>query len=122
MTPESRKRWRFILIVGFVVVLVLGMAAYPSYIFIKKWRANSLMEDSQSKKKVGDLIGAVEAAQAAYQLEPNDVLIVRNIAEIYAKLDPMRAIIFWSKLVKLSGNPEDRIQLAQIALQAGNLD
>ncbi len=112
-----RKRW-IILAILLLLLIGAGIAVRPTYRAVKAWRARHLVAAVPEKLKNNDIRGAHDAAQAAYALAPYDPTVARAVARVYDRLDPKRAVIFWSEVVKLTDEPEDRFALANAAIAA----
>lgn len=122
LVAERRKRIRRIWIavsIFVVAVAALAFAAKPIYSTIKRWRAERLAANAEtfiSQEKWND---ALQSAQAAYQLTPDDPPVIRAIAQLQSRIGRAGAAIpFWKQLGN-SMTPADRRNLAEDLLRTG---
>tara|TARA_B100000965_G_C19598490_1_gene761362 strand:- start:2927 stop:4582 length:1656 start_codon:yes stop_codon:yes gene_type:complete len=119
---SKRRIWLSVL---FGSLLLLGVAAFflakPFYQEIKRWRALALIDEAQEQWEEEDYRAAVESVQAAYQLYPKDLEVIRATAELYTLLDPSHALLFWKQAVETGGVMMDRYRWIETALLANNI-
>jgi len=119
--PRHRA-WYYGGLAAVVLALVVGaLAARPVYHKIKQWRALSLTEKSIQALKNNDLRGATEAAEAALQMWPNDLRVVRQAAIVTERTSPARALPLWQAAWFYYHNPADQRAYILDALNAGQV-
>lgn len=122
--PASRARIRRrVLVLGGLLLLLAAVSAWPLYQVVREARAESMAR--RSAELVLDEATAREAwelAQAAHQLAPENLPVIRNLARMVADVDPSQAVEYWIRVVAISeGDPADLAGLIDVALKSGRL-
>jgi tetratricopeptide (TPR) repeat protein len=105
-----------------VVLLAVGtLLARPIYHKFKAWRALNLTEKSIQALKNNDLRTATETAEAALQLWPNDVRVLRQAALVTERTSPLRALPLWQAAWVYYHDPADQRAYILDALNAGQV-
>lgn len=122
MTPESKKRFTWVLVLLALGAVAAGLAAGP---LLRAYHQYTARQDvAQSRMLLGqkDYEGALEAARRAYGADPLSPDVVRTVAQVYREIDPAQAESFWEKAFELSGDNSDLGNWVATALMAGDYD
>lgn len=118
--PNPRKRLYIILAVLAVILIIAGLSARPAYHWFKQWRALQFVEASANALKAKDLATASQKADAAMQLWPFDVRVIRQEAIVRSQINPAEALFFWQRTWEISRDVGDLRQFVETALNAAN--
>lgn len=87
-----------------IVLVALGLTtliilyARPLYDGAQEWYAARLIRDARRLAEVGDVINAVQKAQDAYSMCPENIDAIRLNAEFFTRMKRSEATYFWNKL------------------------
>jgi Tfp pilus assembly protein PilF len=122
MTPESKKRFTWVLVLLALGAVAAGLAAGP---LLRAYHQYTARQDvAQARMLLGqrDYEGALEAARRAYGADPLSPDVVRTVAQVYREIDPAKAESFWEKAFELSDDHSDLGNWISTALKAGDYD
>src|SRR6266446_7258062 len=122
LLEEKKRRRRWLILAG-VLVVVIGAVVVefkPLYGLVKGWRARRLVEKVETEIRDEKLRDAMNHAQAAYQLKPDEPKAMRAVARLNGLIGrPAKAVAFWKQLLASGASvPEDRLGYANDLLRA----
>lgn len=106
-----------------LIFAMVGLAAWPTYRALKRWRADHLMDRADRSVERGVLVEAYQAARSAHGLDPNNLRALRMLAEMYEGTGAREALVY-RRAVAESGqaSPQDRAAYLRTTIRAGRLD
>jgi hypothetical protein len=118
---KRRRRWLALAVVLAVAGVVLALQFKELYGSVKGWRARRLVLKVEEGIVAEKWQEAMNNAQAAYQLQPDEPLAIRAAARLHGLTGhPERAIGFWKLLLASEHSvPADRVAYAGDLLKVG---
>ena len=118
MTPESKKRFIWTIVMVTLGAIAAAMAAGP---LMRAYREHAARQDAVQARALlaeKDYEQALNAARRAYVADPENPDVVRTVALIYGEIDPLQAEDFWQKAFELSDDNSDLGNWVSTALEA----
>ncbi len=122
MTPESKKRFIWLLVLLALGAVAVGVAAGPLMRAYRQYTARQDVTEARTLLGQKDYEGALGSARRAYVSDPQNPDVVRTVAQIYNEVDPAKAEDFWGKTFELSDDDSDLGNWVSSALKAGDYE
>lgn len=90
-----------------ILTLILVFSFLPAWRQVKNWRALGLINEANELVQEQSWQRARERVQAAYQLAPVSLPVVRSVARFYDEVKPSEASGFWLQAYNLSDDRSD---------------
>ncbi|MDQ6860658.1 MAG: hypothetical protein M3032_05830 [Verrucomicrobiota bacterium] len=105
---------------GYVVVVVaVSFGALRGY---QSWRKQNLAKQTSQFAAQGDFQSAVLVARRLLQLDENNLVAARAMAQVAEKAGSADAVTWRKKIVQLEPQPANELALAKCALRFGQID
>jgi hypothetical protein len=103
-------------------LLALAIVSPAGYHFFKIYRAHQLISAALDEKAKGNLLTEFEMLRPAYQLAPNDLFVLKTIAEEYAQMNPSQSLPFWELVIEKENTLQNHIKYIQASINARDLN
>ncbi len=122
MDPEAKKRFRKPLIILVIIFIVAGVAAVPAWYAYKELETRQAVSKAHNYLVEGDREAAMAEASKAYLNDPEDLEVLRLIAEVYDGVETEHAARFWKQAFEISGERSDLINATRASIASGNIE
>jgi tetratricopeptide (TPR) repeat protein len=107
--PVRWLRVLFLLVICFGLMTLSILYARPIYRSVQEWRATRMAQQARSLADQGEVFQAVNLAQKAYLIAPENTTAIRVNAEFFTLIKRQEALYFWEKLQKKNDfTPQDQ--------------